>query len=208
MEERFEAGTIGGWLHLPEDGNGDAILLTHGAGSDSNSALLVRLAEAFAEAGYVVLRYDLPFRHQKVKGPLTGVVSARDREGVAEAVASVKKHVKGKVFAGGHSYGGRMTAMMAAERHGMADGLVLLSYPLHPPKKPEQKRTTFFPEWKTPGLFVHGTKDPFGTIEELRESISLIPAATDVLVVEGAAHDLKRGADLAGEMLTRLRALV
>ena len=57
----------------------------------------------------------------------------------------------------------RQTAMIAAERPGLADGLLLLSYPLHPPRKPEQPRTAFFPEWRTPALFVHGTRDPFGT---------------------------------------------
>ena len=65
--------------------------------------------------------------------------------------------MEGHVFAGGHSYGGRQTAMAAAERPELADGLVLLSYPLHPPGKPEQTRTAFFPEWRTPALFVHGS---------------------------------------------------
>ena len=82
----------------------------------------------------------------------------------------------GRVFAGGHSYGGRQSTMAAAERAGMADGLLLLSYPLHPPKRPEQKRTAHFPQLRTPALFVHGTADPFGSIEDLREAVALIPA--------------------------------
>ena len=78
--------------------------------------------------------------------------------------------------------------MLAAERPGAADGLLLLSYPLHPPKKPAQMRTGYFPELRTPALFVHGARDPFGSIEELREAVAAIPARMDVLPVEGAAH--------------------
>ena len=86
----------------------------------------------------------------------------------------------------GHSYGGRQTAMAAAEHPQLAETLLLLSYPLHPPKRPDQKRTAYFADLRTPTLFVHGTKDPFATIEELREEIAAIPSRTDVLVVEGA----------------------
>ena len=104
-------------------------------------------------------------------GPTSPAAQARDREGVARAVQALRQRVKGRVFAGGHSYGGRQTAMIAAERPDLADGLLLLSYPLHPPRKPDQPRTGFFPEWRTPALFVHGTRDPFGTLEELRGAI-------------------------------------
>lgn len=206
MEEPFQHGLIRGTLHRPEQESGDAIVLTHGAGSDSGSLLLVRLARAFAENGHLVLRYDLPFRiERKQPNPKNAV---RDREGVQAAIESARRLARGRVIAGGHSYGGRQTAMLAAERPGAADGLLLLSYPLHPPAKPDQKRTSFFPELRTPALFVHGARDPFGSLEELREAIALIPARTDVLPVEGAAHDLKRAADLAADILTRLYAAV
>src|ERR1035438_1622695 len=89
--------------------------------------------------------------------------------------------------------------MIAAERPGMADGLLLLSYPLHPPKKPDQPRTAFFAEWRTPALFVHGTRDPFGTVEELRAAMERIPARVDLLAVEGAGHDLRQAARMGGE---------
>ncbi|MBI2679401.1 MAG: alpha/beta fold hydrolase [Candidatus Solibacter usitatus] len=204
MEEPFQHDLIRGTLHRPDRESGDVIVLTHGAGSDSGSALLVGLARAFAGQGHLVLRYDLPFRIEgKQPNPRNAV---RDREGVHAALEAVRKQARGRVIAAGHSYGGRQSAMLAAERPGAADGLLLLSYPLHPPDKPQQKRTDYFPNLRTPALFVHGTKDPFGSIEELREAIALIPARTDVLPVEGAAHDLKRAVGLAGEMLTRLFA--
>ena len=83
--------------------------------------------------------------------------------------------------------------MLAAEQPDVADSLLLLSYPLHPPNKPEKPRTEHFPALRTPSLFVHGTKDPFASIEELRIAIALIPAATNIVVVEGAGHDLEKG---------------
>jgi predicted alpha/beta-hydrolase family hydrolase len=207
MEEAFRTDRITGTLHRPEQESGDAIVLAHGAGSNADAPLLVKLAQIFAESGHLVLRYNLPFRLER-SGPPNPAVAVRDREGIAGAIEAVAKLVRGRVIAGGHSYGGRQTTMLAAERPGLAAGLLLLSYPLHPPKKPNQKRTDHFPGLRTPALFVHGTADPFGTLEELREAMALIPAPTDLLPVEGAAHDLKRAPSLAPDILRRLYALV
>jgi len=203
MEEAFNADELRGVLHTPEQANGNALALTHGAGSDSKTPLLTSLARAFCEAGLLVLRYDLPFRVTH-GSPTSPAAQARDREGVARAIQALRGRVKGRVFAGGHSYGGRQTAMIASERPGLADGLLLLSYPLHPPRKPEQLRTAFFPEWRTPALFVHGTRDPFGSVEELRDAIARIPARVDLLPVEGAGHDLKTAGRMGGEILARM----
>jgi predicted alpha/beta-hydrolase family hydrolase len=204
MEQIFEADELRGVLHTPEHATGDALALTHGAGSNANAPLLVSLSRAFCEAGLLVLRYDLPFRVARASGPPFPAAMARDREGIARAVQALRQRAKGHVFAGGHSYGGRQTAMIAAERPDLADGLLLLSYPLHPPKKPDQPRTGFFPEWRTPALFVHGSRDPFGTLEELRGAMKLIPARVDLLAVEGAGHDLKPAARMDGEILARM----
>jgi predicted alpha/beta-hydrolase family hydrolase len=207
MEQAFDSGGVRGVLHQPDNPDGDAIALTHGAGSNCQAPLLARLARSFADAGLVVLRYDLPFRQQRPKGPPFPAAAARDREGVAQAVDALRQIVKGRIFAGGHSYGGRQTAMAAAERPGMADALLLLSYPLHPPAKPEQLRTNFFPGLQIPALFVHGTDDPFGSLAELTAGIKLIPARTELLPVERSGHDLKRAGEMAEEILLRLRTL-
>jgi predicted alpha/beta-hydrolase family hydrolase len=204
MEQVFDGEDVRGVLHTPEHANGNALALTHGAGSNANAPLLVSLARTFCEAGLTVLRYDLPFRVARAGGPPFPAAAARDREGVRRAVEALRQLVKGRVFAGGHSYGGRQTAMLAAEKPGAADGLLLLSYPLHPPKKPEQPRTGFFPDWRTPALFVHGTRDPFGTVEELRGAMERIPARVDLLVVEGAGHDLRQAGRMGGEILARM----
>jgi len=208
MQEPFESHLVRGALHRPDRPNGDAFALTHGAGSNMNSPLLVRMAESLADAGYLVLRYDLPFRRERPKGPPFPAQAARDREGVVQAIEALRRLTTGRVFGGGHSYGGRQTAMAAAERAGMAGALLLFSYPLHPPGKPDQKRTAFFGDLRLPVLFVHGTSDPFASIEELRDAMALIDAPTDLLSVEGAGHDLKRAPDLSSDILARFHALV
>src|ERR1700689_813362 len=141
MEKAFDFAGVRGVLHTPTQPNGDAFALTHGAGSNCNAPLLQILSRAFAEAGYTVLRYDLPFRQQRPKGPPFPAAAARDREGIVQAVAAVRGITTGPIFAGGHSYGGRQTAMAAAEHAGLADALLFLSSPLHPPGRPGQKRT-------------------------------------------------------------------
>ena len=208
MEREFDAKGLRATVHEPDGECALAIALTHGAGTNCNAPLLVRLARAFAENGCLVLRYDLAFRQEGRKGPPLPAQAARDREGIAATLDVLRDTVRAPVIAAGHSYGGRQSSMAAAERPGLADALLLLSYPLHPPKRPAQLRTAHFPQLGTPALFVHGTKDPFGSVEELRDAAALIPARTDLLPVEGAAHDLKRAAGLATDILTRLRALL
>jgi uncharacterized protein len=95
-----------------------------------------------------------------------------------------------KIFLGGHSYGGRQASMLCAEEPDLVAGLLLLSYPLHPPGKPQQQRTQHLPNLRTPTLFVSGTRDPFGSIAELEQALKMIPARTKLLPVEGAGHDL------------------
>lgn len=106
----------------------------------------------------------------------------------------MRELVPGSVWAGGHSYGGRQTSVSAAEQPGLVDGLLLLSYPLHPPNKPEKLRTEHLPGLRTPTVLVHGSKDPFATTDELRSAITLIPAPTRLVELDGARHDLSPAA--------------
>jgi uncharacterized protein len=110
-----------------------------------------------------------------------------------EAVGELRRMIPGPVFLGGQSYGGRQATMLAADEPAVADGLLLFSYPLHPPGKPERLRTEHFPRLTVPALFVSGTVDPFGAPAELRAAVGLIPAPTQIIVIDGAGHDLKRG---------------
>src|SRR5689334_5261571 len=118
---------VRGFLHVPESGNGDGLVLTHGAGSNAATPLLVALAEALAGAGCTVLRCDLPYRQSRSVGPPGPGDAARDRAGVKNAVAAMKKTISGRVFLAGHSYGGRQSSMLCAEEPELAAGLLLLS---------------------------------------------------------------------------------
>ncbi|HEV1285796.1 MAG TPA: alpha/beta fold hydrolase [Bryobacteraceae bacterium] len=188
--KHFECELVRGFLHEPEHPNGNGLVITHGAGSNSDTTLLKAVADAFAKSGVVTLRCDLPFRQQRPKGPPFPAQAARDREGLRRAVEALREAAGKKVFLGGHSYGGRQATMLAAEEPGVADGLLLLSYPLHPPHKPQDLRTGHFGSIQIPALFVHGTRDTFGTVDEMRGALTLIPARTDLAIVEGAGHSL------------------
>jgi predicted alpha/beta-hydrolase family hydrolase len=140
-----------------------------------------------------VLRCNLPFRQERPYGPPFPAQAEADRNGLKQAIAELRGVVPGRIFLGGHSYGARQASILASEEPGLVDRLLLLSYPLHPPKKPEQLRTAHFSKLQTPALFVHGSKDPFGSIDEVRAALELIPAATILSIIEKAGHDLNRG---------------
>lgn len=180
---------VAGFLHTPESANGKGLVLTHGAGGNARMSLLLALAEAFAGAGFAVLRCNLPFRQMRSLGPPRPPEAERDRLGLNNAVAALRKSVSGRVYLGGQSYGGRQASMLLADDP-VADGLLLLSYPLHPPGKPEQLRTQHLPQLSVPTLFVSGTRDPFGSIDEIEAARKLVAAKTELLVVENAGHDL------------------
>jgi predicted alpha/beta-hydrolase family hydrolase len=208
---------VRGYLHLPESSSGDALILTHGAGGNSQAPLLRALADTFAEACFTVLRCDLPYRQARSFGPPGPADAARDRDGLRNAIAEMKKLAQGRIFLGGHSYGGRQSSMLCAELSkdapDLVAGLLLLSYPLHPPRRPEQQRTQHLPDLHTATLFVHGTRDPFGAVEELQRAIKMIPAATKLVTVEGTGHDLgfkgkARAEDLPRAILREFQTLL
>lgn len=203
---------VKGYFHKPLLHSGEALILTHGAGGNAQSSLLIALADAFAGGGVAVLRCDLPFRQVRRFGPPRPAEAIRDRQGLANAVAVMKKLCKGKIFLGGQSYGGRQASMLCAEEKALADGLLLLSYPLHPPGRPEQLRTQHLPQLQIPVLFVHGTNDPFGSIAAIEAARKLIPSNTRLLPVEGAGHDLgfkgkSKREDLPAQVLTQFKSL-
>ncbi len=189
---RFEAEGVRGYLHKSMS-SGDGMALTHGAGGNANSPLLLAVAEAFQTTGVTVLRCDLPFRQQRPSGPPRPGDSAKDRAGLRAAVAALRNIVSGRVFLSGQSYGGRQASMLAADEPELVEALMLLSYPLHPPGKPAELRTAHFPRLRTRTLFVQGSRDPFGSIEEMERAVKMIPAPHRLTVIEGVAHDLKRG---------------
>ena len=180
---------IAGVVHRPDGRPAGVVALTHGAGGSREAPLVQAICEEWARRGWIAVRYNLPYRRRRPKGPPPRSSAAADLAGIIEAVAAVRTLADGPVIAGGHSYGGRLTSMAASE--GLAlDVLTLFSYPLHPPGKPDRARTEHLPGITVPTVLTHGTSDPFGSIDELRPAAGMISAPTTIVEVTGARHDL------------------
>lgn len=170
-----------------------ALLLTPGASANRNQSALVAIDDAVSALGFVVARVDFPYTKAGRKAPDKPAVLART---VVEEATSLAEHAgvpPDRIFLGGRSMGGRMCSMAVAE--GLpAAGLVLVSYPLHPPGKPDRLRTEHFGALGVPCLFVSGTRDPFGTPAELESATAGIHAQVTHSWLEGCDHGL-RGQD-------------
>jgi uncharacterized protein len=185
-----------------------ALALSHGAGSNRNAPMLVALEEAFAAKRIAVARFDLSYRQARKSGPPRAGDPERDRASIREMVERLRSEHPGiPVFAGGHSYGGRQTSILAAEEPALADGLLLLSYPLHPPKRRDLLRVDHFPQLRTPVLFVHGSRDPFGSPDEMTPALNLIRSRHELRLFERAGHELVNyGRSLAPEVVSAFLA--
>jgi len=190
FEDRTANPPVCGFLHEPDAPLGRGLVLTHGAGSNAHAPLLVAVATAFAAAEITVLRCDLPFRQTRLHGPPFPASAAQDRAGLKRAVSLLRERLPGDIYLGGHSYGGRQSTILASAEPDLAAGLLLFSYPLHPPRKAADLRTGHFPLLSTPSLFIHGTRDPFGSVEEMQAAVALIRGRHELIGVEGAGHDL------------------
>ncbi|HUR76379.1 MAG TPA: alpha/beta family hydrolase [Acidimicrobiales bacterium] len=167
------------------------LLLTPGAGADRNQSCLVALDEALSAKGIVVERMDFPYRIAGRRAPdRAPVLVSAVRAGAAELAR--RAHARPTSLAlGGRSMGGRICSLAVAE--GLrAAALVLISYPLHPPGKPDQLRTEHFPDIEIPCLFVSGTRDGFGTPDELTKATKSIKGPVTHAWVEGGDHGLRR----------------
>ena len=180
---------IAGIAHEPDGTPSGVVVLTHGAGGSRESTLLQQLCDEWARRGWLAVRYNLPYRRRRPKGPPSGS-AATDRAGIVEAIVVCRDLADGPLIAGGHSYGGRLTSMVVAEKPQPVDVLTLFSYPVHPPGKPERARTEHLPDITVPTVFTHGTSDPFGSLDEVRAAAALIPAPSEIVEITGARHDL------------------
>lgn len=188
-----------------------SLLLCPGAGSDSSHPSLVAADELVTRLGLAsVTRADFPYRKEGRKAP--------DR--APKLMASIRDDLDGlasdePLVMGGRSMGGRMCSMIAAgvdelPPPGNLAGLVLISYPLHPPGKPDKLRVEHLPDIKVPTLFISGDRDAFGKPDELREWTATMPKNAKVrhLFLEGVGHDTKASdATIAGaiaDFLTRI----
>ncbi|MCH5643080.1 alpha/beta fold hydrolase [Gordonia sp. ABSL49_1] len=178
-------------IHRPASIPRATVVLAHGAGGNRHAVILRALAEALSARAFTVARIDLPYRQRRPKGPPSPSTAAADRDGIRAACAMFRDESGGPLIVGGHSYGGRQASMAVAEDGAdLADGLLLTSYPLHPPGKPDRLRTEHLSSIAVPTLVVHGSTDPFGTTDEMAAAIGLIPAPTLIVEVEKTGHNL------------------
>jgi predicted alpha/beta-hydrolase family hydrolase len=164
-----------------------ALLLTPGAGADATHHTLTAVEAAVAPLP--VARIDFPYRRAGKKAPDRAPKAIACIQEEAAALCKRAKVEPQSLVLGGRSYGGRMCSMAVAEGRPAA-GLVLLSYPLHPPGKHENLRTEHFPELRVPCLFVSGDRDPFGSPDEFASAVKAIPGPVTQVWVPGG-HDPK-----------------
>lgn len=168
------------------------VVLFPGAGSSASHASLVSLEEALAPLP--VLRVDFPYRKAGKSFPDKAPVLVQCVKDEVRAFAKSLGVETTNIVIGGRSMGGRMCSMANADENDplQVAGLVLMSYPLHPPKKPENLRTEHLPRIAAPVLAISGTKDNFGTPEELRDAFEVVPTKVEWQFLENARHELQR----------------
>jgi uncharacterized protein len=167
---------------------GLTLILAHGAGAGQSSAFIVAFATAIAERGVDVVTFNFSYMELGRRIP--------DPKGRLEAcyfsvIETVRGRKRSKLAIGGKSMGGRVASQVAARGAGALSGLVFLGYPLHPPGRPDRLRAAHLLDVNAPILFVQGSRDAFGTPEELRPIIEQIGLSADLLVVEGGDHSFK-----------------
>jgi predicted alpha/beta-hydrolase family hydrolase len=178
----------------------EALLLAPGAGSSSEHPTLVAIEEAVAPMP--VARMDFPYRKAGRRAPDRAPVLLAAVTEEAESLAARTGVAPSRIALGGRSMGGRMCSMAVAD--GLpAAALVLLSYPLHPPGKPDRLRTEHLGRLDLPVLVLSGTKDPFGTPEELEHHFAAVPGPVTFVWMDGAGHDVKGRDDEIAEIVTR-----
>jgi predicted alpha/beta-hydrolase family hydrolase len=173
-----------------------ALLLTPGAGSDRNHAALLAIEHAVAPLP--VERIDFPYRRAGRRAPDRAPVLLECVREEAGALVRRAKIRADRLVLGGRSMGGRICSMAVADGLAAA-GLVLISYPLHPPGKPDNLRVEHLPSIEVPCLFVSGTKDPFGSPDELTRHTAAIPGPVTHVWIEGGGHDFKKHDQVVAE---------
>lgn len=169
-----------------------AVLLAPGAGSSSEQATLVAVDAALSPLP--VERMDFPYRLAGRRAPDRAPVLMGAVRAALHALCERTGVQAGRVAMGGRSMGGRISSMVVAEDHatiGVGGALVLISYPLHPPAKPEKSRTAHLGALDVPCLFVSGDRDPFGAPDELRAAAALIPGPVTHHWIAGGRHGLE-----------------
>jgi len=172
------------------------LVLTPGAGAGRDQPALVAIEQAATQLGMAVERVEFPGRAAGKRRPDPPDVCIRTVRNAASELADRLQVPTTRVAIGGRSMGGRICSMAVAEGLEVA-ALVLVSYPLHPPGRPDRRRTAHFPDLDLPCLFVSGRRDAFGTPAELEQETAAIPGAVTLVFMDGDHSLRKRDSEVA-----------
>jgi len=188
-----------------EHSAGVTLILGHGAGAGQTSAFIVSFAADLAARGIDVVTFDFLYREQGRRIPDPNDKLEACYCAVIKAVRQRMRTDRDALTIGGKSMGGRIASQVAARGIGDLAGLVFLGYPLHPPGRPDRLRAAHLPDVKAPMLFVQGSRDAFGTPDELRPIVASLQTPAEVYVVEGGDHSFKvrKGAGIGQDDLYR-----
>jgi predicted alpha/beta-hydrolase family hydrolase len=167
------------------------LILAHGAGAGQASEFMVRFAKGLSDRGIETVTFDFYYKEIGRKIPDQNSKLELCYRAVIDTVLETKKITNNRLAIGGKSMGGRIASQLAADGSTELLGLVFLGYPLHPPGKPEQLRAAHLAHIKAPMLFVQGSRDAFGTPDELRPIIDAIAGRTNLYVIDRADHSFK-----------------
>jgi uncharacterized protein len=170
---------------------GITLILGHGAGANQTSRFMVEFAAALAERGIDIVTFNFLYSEQRRRIPDPNGRLEACYQGVIATIRNEPSLSGGHLAIGGKSMGGRIASQVAAAGAGDLAGLVFLGYPLHPPGRPDRLRAKHLSDITAPMLFVQGSRDTFGTPEELRPIIRPLEPRADLYVVEGGDHSFK-----------------
>jgi predicted alpha/beta-hydrolase family hydrolase len=181
---------VGNLTLYPSESPAAALLLAHGAGAGPQSPFMVSTARAIAARGIIAGTFDFPYMAARRKVPDPAAVLEEAWRAAVASARGMEAFRDLPLFVGGKSMGGRIASQAEAAEALHVAGLIFLGYPLHPPGKPQQRRDAHLPSITAPMLFVQGSRDAFGTAEEIRDLLPRLPRA-ELHVVEGGDHSFK-----------------
>jgi len=169
-----------------------ALILGHGAGAGQHSTFMVDVAQALSVHGLDVITFNFLYTEQKRRLPDRGPVLEDCYRAVIDAARAQLDSARRALFIGGKSMGGRIATQVAAADPALpVAGLVLLGYPLHPPGQPQKLRDVHLPSVRRPMLFVQGSRDAFGTPDELAPILARLSPSPVVHAIDGGDHSFK-----------------
>ena len=182
-------GSVSAETVIPDKIN-SLLVLAHGAGADMNHKFMKQLAKSLAEHGIGTLRFNFPFMENKKGRPDVPAVAEKTIEAAITKARELFPAVK--LFAGGKSFGGRMTSNLLSKRFLQLDGIVFYGFPLHAPGKASKDRAAHLKDVKIPMLFLQGTRDALANLQLITEVTTELPLAT-MNIFEGADHSFAAG---------------